>query len=188
VPLKDFGHCSSAAVSEMILLISEVVAEKIVGEITKCHIWSSMVDETNDISTFKQYITFVRYVVKGQIKVRFLDIRKVDKSGATASNLFAMFKSVAADCQLDLKKHVAIATDGAAAMTGRHNSLAQKLKTKIGTMVSVHCHAHRLALACCDTVADLYAVRKCESTFCRYGSVLLFHRCDQLAWQCIRLP
>jgi len=62
--LNDFGHCSSTAVSEMILLISEVVTEKIQGEITKYHLWSTMVDETSDISPFQQYITFVRYVVK----------------------------------------------------------------------------------------------------------------------------
>jgi len=68
----------------------------------KCHLWSTTVSETNDTSTFQQYITFVPYVVKGEIKVRFLDIRKVDESGATASNLFAMLKSVAADYQLDL--------------------------------------------------------------------------------------
>jgi len=35
-----------------------------------------------------------------------------------------MFKSVATDYQLDLKKHVAVATDVAAAMIGRHSSLA----------------------------------------------------------------
>ena len=58
---------------------------------------------------------------------------------------------------------VATGTDGAAAMIVRHSSLAQKLKAEIVTMVCMHCHVHRLALSCCYT-ADLYAVRKCEST------------------------
>jgi len=52
VLLKDFGHYSSTAVSEMILLISEVVTEKILGEITKCHLWSTMVDDPSDIPHF----------------------------------------------------------------------------------------------------------------------------------------
>jgi len=58
--------------------------------------------------------------------------------------------------------HVVIAT--AAAMIGRHNSLAQNLEAEIIRIVSVHCHAHRLASACSCTAADLYSVRKYEST------------------------
>ena len=58
--------------------------------------------------------------------------------------------------------HVAIATWDA--MKGRHNSLAQKLEAEIVRMVYVHCHAHSLASACFCTAANLYSVRKCEST------------------------
>jgi len=58
--------------------------------------------------------------------------------------------------------YVAIAT--AAAKIGQDNSLAQKLEAEILRMVSVRCHAHRLASACCYTAAYLYSVRKCEST------------------------
>ena len=46
----------------------------------------------------------------------------------------------------------------AAAMIGRHNSLSQKLEAKIIRMVSLHCHAHRLASPCCCTAADLYSM------------------------------
>ena len=42
---------------------------------------------------------------------------------------------------------VAIATDGCN-VVGRHNFLTQKLEAKIVGMVSVHCHAYRLASAC----------------------------------------
>ena len=49
-------------------------------------------------------------------------------------------------------------------MKGRHKSLAQKLEAEIVRMVYVHCHAHRLASASFCTAANLYSVRKCEST------------------------
>jgi len=51
---------------------------------------------------------------------------------------------------------VVIAT--AAAMIGRHNSLVQKLEAEIIRMVSLRCHAHRLASACCYTAEDLYSM------------------------------
>jgi len=49
--------------------------------------------------------------------------------------------------------HVTIATRDA--MIGRHNSLAQKLEAEIVRIVSVHCHVHRFASACCYVSADL---------------------------------
>ena len=41
---------------------------------------------------------------------------------------------------------------------GRLNFVAQKLEAKIESLVTVHCHAHRLALASCYTAADLYSI------------------------------
>jgi len=48
---------------------------------------------------------------------------------------------------------VAIATDGGNVI-GRHNFLAQKLEAKIVSLVSMHCHAHRLASVSYYTAAD----------------------------------
>jgi len=56
---------------------------------------------------------------------------------------------------------VAIATDGCNVI-GQHNFLVQKLKAKIVSLVSVHCHAHRLASASYNTAADLYSM-VCET-------------------------
>jgi len=53
--------------------------------------------------------------------------------------------------------HVAIATDGCNVI-GRHNLLPQDLEAKIVGMMSVHCHAHRLAPACYLPAADLYSM------------------------------
>jgi len=52
-------------------------------------------------------------------------------------------------------------TDGCNVMS-RHNFLAQKLEAKIVSLVSAHCHAHRLASGCYYTAADLYSV-VCET-------------------------
>jgi len=52
---------------------------------------------------------------------------------------------------------VAIATD-VCNFIGPHNFLARKLEAKIVSMVSVHCQAHRFALASYHTVADLYSM------------------------------
>ena len=81
---------------------------------------------------------------------------------------------------------MAIATDGCN-VTGRHIFLAQKLEAKIVSLVSVHCHAHRLASASYYAVADLCSImyETTKALSCNCGSVLLFHRYGRLAWRCI---
>ena len=83
--------------------------------------------------------------------------------------------------------HVAIATDGCNVID-RHIFLAQKLEAKTVSLVSVHCHAHRRASASYCTAAYLYSMvyATAKALSCNYGNVLLFHRCDRLAWRCIR--
>ena len=122
-----------------------------------------MVDETTDIATFQQYITFVQYInTKGCQATAFLDIRHIDACGATAANLFRLWNEVACDYDLDVSKHVTFACDGAAAMIGRCNSFSQKLTKQCPATYTVHCHAHRLALACTDTVKELQHIQDCE--------------------------
>ena len=49
--------------------------------------WATMVDETTDIATFQQYITFVQYInTKGCQATAILDIRHIDACGATKTN------------------------------------------------------------------------------------------------------
>ena len=52
--------------------------------------------------------------------------------------------------------HVATASDGYN-IIGWHNFLAQMVEAKIASMVSVRCHAQRLASACYFPAADLYS-------------------------------
>ena len=154
--LRDLRHISSTAVTEFILLISEHLSNHIVSAVKESSCWATMVDETTDIATFQQYITFVQYInPKGCQATAFLDIRHIDACGAPAANLFRLWNEVACDYDLDVRKHVAFACDGAAAMIGRCNSLSQKLTEQCPATYTVHCHAHRLALACTDTVKEL---------------------------------
>ena len=161
--LRDLRHISSTAVTEFILLISEHLSNHIVSAVKESPCLATMVDETTDIATFQQYITFVQYInTKGCQATAFLDIRHIDACGPTAANLFRLWNEVACDYDLDVSKHVAFACNGAAAMIGRCNSLSQKLTEQCPAIYTVHCHAHRLALACTDTVKELQHIQDCE--------------------------
>ena len=161
--LRDLRHTSSTSVSKFILLISKHISDRIVSAVKQSPCWATMVDETTDITTLQQYITFVQYInARGVQSTAFLDICKVDARGATAANLFRLWNEVANDYGLDVNKHVAIACDGAAAMIGRRNSLSQKVTEQNPITYTVHCYAHRLALACTDTVKQLQHIHDCK--------------------------
>ena len=160
--LSDFQHTSSTSVSEFVALISQHLTDKIVYSLKKAGFWASMVDETTDIATLQQYITFVRYVEEGEIKVSFLDIRRIDANGATAKNLYKYWQDVADIYSLDQEKHIAMSVDGCAAMLGKNNSLTQRIQLANPYMLPVHCYAHRLALSCADTCKDLQTIQACE--------------------------
>ena len=161
--LRDLRHTSSTAVSEFILLISDHLSDRIVSAVKQSPCWATLVDDTTDITTLQQYITFVQYInARGGQSTAFLDIRQIGTGGATAANLFRLWNEVASDYTLDVNKHVALACDGAAAMIGCRNSLSQKLTEQNPITYTVHCYAHRLALACTDTVKELSHIRDCE--------------------------
>ena len=86
----------------------------------------------------------------------------MSEAGATADNLHCTWKNIVPDFNLNVINHIGLACDGAAAMFGRHCSLSQKIISDNSATVVVHCYAHRLALACADTVKELKAIGDCE--------------------------
>ena len=161
--LSDFKHTSSTSVLGMIRIMSDYFTSRTIAAISRSRFWSTMVDESSDISVFQQYITFVRFVSdSGKAETRFLDIRQIHADRATAKNLLNTWKQVASDYGLDQRHHVAISCDVAAAMLGKHNGMATQLQSEIGTMVTIHCHAHRLALTAADSCEQLETFKSAE--------------------------
>lgn len=62
---------------------------------------------------------------------------------------------------LSLSMCVSLATDGAAVMTGKKNGVGVQLQSKYAPYcIQTHCIAHRLNLACTDTIKkDQYMVK-----------------------------
>ena len=90
--------------------------------------WALLVDETTDMTTLPQYITFIPYTHKGVPKTIFLDIRPLDTGGTMVTNIYKTWMQVADDYSLVEQENNANATARAHTMVGAHNSLGQKIK------------------------------------------------------------
>ena len=63
---------------------------------------------------------------------------------------------------LSKPNHVGFRCDEADAMIDRKNSLSVNVQTKCPATIFIHCYAHRLALACSDSVIGLENIKNLE--------------------------
>ena len=84
-----------------------------------------------------------------------IDTKRIDLVGATAPNLYKILILVVQENSLSKPNHVGFGCDGAAAMIGRKNSLSVHVQTECPATIVINCYAHRLALACSDSVIGL---------------------------------
>ncbi|KAA6380450.1 MAG: putative Zinc finger protein 862 [Streblomastix strix] len=170
--LQYFHHTSSTSTAEFLEIISDYLTSQIVQQVHKAGLCAACCDESTDISTFNQFITFVIYVdSNGVIQNKFMDIRSLGEKRRKALNLLDKFKSVAKEKELDLLKLCCFSCDGAAAMIGVKHEMTTPFKQELITLITTYRHAHRLAFSTQDAtkLAQFFIFRKSE------GQLLQLH-------------
>jgi len=109
--------------------------------------YSLMVDETTDISIVKEMVLYTRFFDcnNGSVVTFFLKIMEL-RDGRAESIEDATLSYLRTN-SIPLSRLVGFGSDGAAAMTGSKFGVSTRLKQKQTILVSIHCVAHRLALA-----------------------------------------
>lgn len=106
---------------------------------------SILCDESTDIANLKQLAIFVRFLVKGKPYTCFL--KMVDIVNGTAETIEQKLLDVCSQCEISTSVIFSFGSDGAPVMTGRRTGIATRMKVHNPEMVSIHCGAHRVALA-----------------------------------------
>ena len=110
-----------------------------------------MIDESTDQTCEPHLIVYVCYltgVSSGSTCVQFIELMPLSRG--TREVMFQSSKELLEKLGFDLLKLVAIATDGAACMTGVHKGVVARLRDQGSQLVGTHCIAHREALATKD--------------------------------------
>jgi hypothetical protein len=94
------------------------------------------------------YVSYIDSDRLGQPKNLFLSLSAI--CNGIVQSIYDAWISTCTLYILQNSKLVDLATDGTAAMLGVHNDFATKLKRDIPGLFSVHCIAHREALATSD--------------------------------------
>ena len=128
--------------------VAEVERIKLVEEINSVPFLSVLCDGSTDVSVQEQEIVYLRYVIAGEVKARFLAIKAPERPNAqyiTDAILEAMAMDGAENWNLKL---IALGSDGAAVMQGHRGGVIALLRDRISPCITaIHCSSHKLELA-----------------------------------------
>lgn len=136
---------SYESIREMEEAMSCVIEENIKKKLQKCHWFSLMIDECTDVSVEQSMIIYAKILYKGKVCCHYLRLTKL--KGCTSADLYECIEKTLIKMEIDFSKCSSIATDGASVMVGVRGGVTALIKKKYPYVTSVHCVAHRLALA-----------------------------------------
>ena len=128
-----------------LLVLSDCVETTVLSDVHYSSTVGILCDESTDIANLKQLVVFTKYLVASLPQTRFLKV--VSLQDGKAETIEQKLVEVCQTCKIPLTKIFGFGSDGASVMVGRSSGVAIRLKKHNSEMISIHCGAHRLALA-----------------------------------------
>ena len=165
------------AAREMVIHMAGVIQQGIIEDIRESPVWALVVDESTDRSDTQHCIVYIRYICKGETKVKCLDLLALKDGegnvGASAPTILKAVTTWAAKHKLDTRKMMCLGSDGASVMLGNKAGLATLLKQQLNPyLLAIHCTAHRLNLALgdsCDNEDVKRFEKTCHGIYCYFS-------------------
>ena len=142
---KGAKYTSHMMIDDFLTVLSDCVETAVLRDVNESPCIDILCDES-DIANLKQLVVFVKYLVKGVPQTRFLKV--VSLLNGKAETIEQKLLEIIQTCKISLMKVAGFGSNGAAVMVGKKSGVATRLKAHNGEMISIHCGAHRLALAC----------------------------------------
>ena len=152
------SYRSEQVISEFLCTLSDTVKEVVMTKMRDSPTFSLMIDESTDVSVLKQLVVYGRAVVDGKLESHFLGMR--DLADGRAMTIERSLLEFLNDNGLEITNMSSFGSDGANVMTGRREGVAARLKRLNSNLISIHCVAHRLALAAGQASETIPYLRK----------------------------
>ena len=151
-----YTHHSSF--SDMQDVIDECIQQSIITEINSSDAYGLMIDESTDVTITKKLVVYAKIVSHCRTKARFLT--NIDIPDGRAETIYDALMSWTNEKKINLVHLVGFGSDGASVMVGSKSGVATRMKALNPFLVSVHCAAHRLALASSEDTKDITYLTK----------------------------
>lgn len=161
---------SKTTVNKVVELIRNMIQQTIAVEVRKAGMFSIQIDTTQDLTSKDQCAVVLRYVTD---VVHEKLIAVIDCESSTGQYFVELVKQTLEKMDIDIKKCIGNATDGAANMQGQYKGFSALLTGASPNQVHIWCYSHVLNLVLADTTGVVVAS---ESLFSLLNDIAVFIR------------
>jgi hypothetical protein len=159
-------YCNPHMAKEYAGVFSNMLDDALIADLQKSPWFAVLVDESTDVAVEKHLAVYVRYMSPDMRPVeRFLQLTELTKSDA--ATIHASLVEVLEDRGLSMHKLVGFGSDGASVMTGEQTGVGARLKHGNPYITTMHCIAHRAALAAQDVFGSVEYAKWVDSVLGR---------------------
>ena len=130
---------------ELIHVMSSYLEEELIQLMHNSPFIGLMIDESTDLSVRKNLVLYVNVLERGVVGTYFAKLIELKQCDAQA--IFNSIVEYLENSSIDIQRVSGLGSDGASVMVGQHTGVGARLKQLNPFMLSMHCVAHRLALA-----------------------------------------
>ncbi|XDV21827.1 hypothetical protein PO909_026847 [Leuciscus waleckii] len=145
---------SKTTVNKVVELIRNMIQQTIAVEVRKAGMFSIQIDTTQDLTSKDQCAVVLRYVTD---VVHEKLIAVIDCESSTGQYFVELVKQTLEKMDIDIKKCIGNATDGAANMQGQYKGFSALLTGASPNQVHIWCYSHVLNLVLADTTGVVVA-------------------------------
>ena len=144
---ENAKYTSHRITQEFLNVLGDRIERAQLEYMLKSPFYSIMIDESTDISVICEMVIYARYIDSSTAAVKTSFLKIVELVNGSADTIEKALLAYLEDHSIPLSGLVGFGSDGAAVMTGRLSGVAARLKSRQPVLTSIHCVAHRLALA-----------------------------------------
>ena len=161
VSIEITSYQGKMAAWQFVEALNQVVEDQILQELKSSPFFSLMADESTDISVSKNLLLYVRYLKQGKSLTRYLKLASLTQGNA--ETIYSTISDFLSCNNIEKLNLVGWASDGCEVMLGIHSGVQSRLKQDVPYLTSIHCVAHREALASRQAAAKVPYLQKVES-------------------------
>ena len=143
---KNASYTSTDAVTDFVEAIGVWVDELQVNRVRNALLFSLMAYECVNVANIEELSVYCRWVEKGVPVEHFMKILLLKKTNA--QSIYSALLDWLKRKDLQCSKLIGMGFEGAATFVGKKSGVQARLKKHAPHSVVVHCHCHKLQLAC----------------------------------------
>ena len=159
---KNASYTSTDAITDFVEAIGVWVDELQVNQVRNAPFFSLMADECVDVANIEELSVYCRWVENGVPVEHFMEICPLKKTDA--QSIYSVLLDWLKKKDLQCNKLVGMSFDGAATFAGKKSGVQAHLKKHAPHSVLVHCHCHKLQLACVQSANSTEGIKHVYTT------------------------